>query len=217
LNEFHGAWPRPSQLLEGAGTLQDVWGDLSERVKELEDGDAWEHHLGALLACQVCNNFIAHDALLCCVKQLCCCQGGFEMQGSTRSHVTLHLSQPSHTPAPRAQVLVPEVEDEAYDARIEAFAMCQLAASEVRVRNAVADALEVLARQHGAAVWVRCQDAICSSIRDNYVRLCIWLSARRRQRHHCHMRSAVARLLAGARVDADQHALSQSGTMPECR
>ena len=48
--------------------------------------------------------------------------------------------------------------------------MHQLQAQEVRVRNAVADALGVLAAKQGAAVWERCGSQICRVIKENYVR-----------------------------------------------
>jgi hypothetical protein len=75
-----------------------------------------------------------------------------------------------HQQAFNVQVLVPEVEDDSYDKRIEAFALRQLGAEEVRVRNAVAEALQALAHKHGACVWERCREPVCRSIQENYVR-----------------------------------------------
>jgi hypothetical protein len=67
-------------------------------------------------------------------------------------------------------VLLPAAQDIEYDKRVEAFALAQLSNEEVRIRNAVADVLGVLATKLGPEVWVRCKELVCGRIKSNYVR-----------------------------------------------
>jgi hypothetical protein len=70
------------------------------------------------------------------------------------------------------QVLVPAAAEEAYSTRILKFARDHLADTEVRVRNAVADVLGVLASTLGIALWDACREEIISNIKFNFVRFC---------------------------------------------
>ena len=68
------------------------------------------------------------------------------------------------------QVVVPVVDDKEYIANVQSFALGLLSHREVRVRNAVAETLGVLARKNGASVWDSCKHVVLSTITSNFVR-----------------------------------------------
>ena len=61
------------------------------------------------------------------------------------------------------------VEDAEYVASVQTFALSLLSHREVRIRNAVAETLGVLARKNGASVWESCKDVVLDTITSNFV------------------------------------------------
>lgn len=68
------------------------------------------------------------------------------------------------------QVVIPVVDDADYITSVQSFALSLLSHREVRVRNAVAETLGVVARKNGASVWESCRDQVLSTITTNFVR-----------------------------------------------
>lgn len=138
---------------------------MKQALYELQRGNSWEPQLGSLLGANVRSVDAAPSTYLPVTL--------FPLPKHVLAHYSSLSSCCTFSREWRdllLQVVIPHTADAEFDTDIEEFSLGLLSHSEVRVRNAVAQTLGVLASKHGAQVWERCRDTVLQNITANYVR-----------------------------------------------
>jgi hypothetical protein len=154
-----------AKTVDWADAFHEKWPEFRRHIEALEQSEAWESKLGALLGAKV------RDFHVCAVWTVEQDEQSRAVPGASCVREEVVMFMRVWSVLRRVQIFVPVVDDAEYDASTEKFALDLLSHKEVRVRNAVADTLGVLAKKHGAAVWERCKDVVLSTITANFVRL----------------------------------------------